>query len=601
VLRGLLLAGAAMTIPAACGVPSGGGPIVDGTGPASDPIGGPKGKPPEPNGVTSPTTLVQLFLAAVSGPLETPDHRKDAADRARRFLTPAAARAWQPGDSVTVTVVRVSDINSAVGPGATVVRATLRPVGLLGTRGEVGPYGGNRDKVLTEFHVVATTDPAVPLLIDQLPDNLLPGLLLSSDALDSNQYYIPQLVYFWDVFRRGLVPDLRYVPRTGLTEREQQTAVVNWLIGGPSDLMSPVASNILPTGTTLLGPAVVPDPQSGALVVNFSGSFQGVDLGQVMAELRWSLNPLWTKPVQLQIASRPQQVDGASDGYLSANLADQSYRDPDARPFCVVGGVVTGVEPPYGVPPVLAASDHNKNVAMAALSRDRHRAALVTADKRLWLGRLDNTGSVTYVPADLPGQQWSRPAWLPNKSRALVVADGVLYAVNVGGAVSPVLPEVSAFCVAPDGYRIALVNTGGTAVAVAALRDNGDRLSVGAPRQLDTGLSALSGVAWTRLDRVLVAGHGTDGWGLAEMTIDGAIIEPWTRVPFSNPIASVVAYPRLPSQPPGSGQVMVQTADGRSYRAFQTNASALIVPEPSPTASGKPGGTTNPTAPFYLD
>jgi hypothetical protein len=599
VLRGLLLAGAGLAVPAACGVPTGGRPIVDGTGPAPDRIGGPKGQPPEPDGVTSPTTLVQLFLAAVSGPLDTPDYRKDAADRARRFLTPAAARGWQPGEKVTV--VRVTNVSSAVsGPGATVVRQTIRPVGELGPRGDVSPYGGSTAEVVVEFTVVPNSDPNIPLLIGQLPGNLPPGLLLSSDALDNNQYYIPQLVYFWDALRQGLVPDLRYVPRTKLTEREQQAAVVNWLIAGPSDLMSSVATSILPTGTTLLGPVVVPDPQSGALVVNFSGSFQGVDLGQVMAALRWSLNPLWTKAVQLQIASRPQQVDGTSDGYLSANLADQRYRGRDAEPFCIVNGSVAGVDPPYAVPQVLAMSDQNKNVASAGLTRDKHQVALVTNDKRLWLGRLDGADRVAYEQADLAGQQWSRPAWLPNRSRVLVIVDGTLFAVDPGGATSAVLPGVTAFSVAPDGYRIALVTSGD--VAVAALRDGGSRLNLGTPRQLQVhpSLDDVSGVAWTRLDRVLVAGRAADGWGLAEMTIDGAIIEHWSNR-FSNPIASVVAYPRPPSQQPGSGQVMVQTSNGLSYRAFQGGASALTQREPSPGASGKPSGQTNPTAPFYLD
>ncbi len=600
VLRGLLLAGAGLTVPAACGVPAGGGPIVDGTGPAPDKIGGPKGQPAEPDGVTSPVTLVQLFLSAVSGPLDNPDNQKDAADRARRFLTAAAARAWQP--AVQVTVVRVSNVSSAVsGRGATVVRATLRPVGVLQPRGDVGPYSGNGAETAVEFTVVPNPDPNIPLLIDQLPGNLPPGLLLSSEALNS-QYYIPHLVYFWDGARRGLVPDLRYVPRTKLTEREQQATVVNWMIGGPSDLMSSVATNILPTGTSLRGPAPVTDPQSGALVVNLFGSFQGVDLNQVMAQLRWSLNPLWTKAVQLQIVDRPQQVDGASDGYLSANLADRNHRSPDAEPFCVVGGVVAGVEAPFAVPPVLALSDRNKNVASAALTRDKHQAALLTNDnndKRLWVGRLEGAGWVAYSAADLHGQRWTRPAWLPNKSRVLVAVDGTLYAVNGSGRTVTVTPDVNAFAVAPDGYRIALVGPGG--VGVAALRDDGDRLSIGTLRQLDPGLGGeVTGVAWTRLDRVIVAGHAADGWGLAEVSIDGAILEPWTNR-FSTAIASVVAYPRLPSQPSGSGQVMVQTSNGLSYRAFQTSASALTQRESSPGPSGNPPAGTNPTAPFYLD
>src|SRR5437764_12521533 len=83
VLRALLLAGTGIALPAGCGVPSGGPPFVDGTGPTYDPIGGQQGKPPDPSGADTPTALVELFLAAVSGPLENPEQRATARDRAR--------------------------------------------------------------------------------------------------------------------------------------------------------------------------------------------------------------------------------------------------------------------------------------------------------------------------------------------------------------------------------------------------------------------------------------------------------------------------------------------------------------------------------------
>lgn len=607
VLGALVLAGAGLVLPAGCGVPSGGGPVVDGPGPTYDPVSGQKDKPLDPSLADSPATLVDLFLAAVSGPLETPELRVAARERARKFLTDGAAKAWQPSTD-QVTVVRLEKVTiSTSGRDVTTVVGNLQPVGVLNTvRGEVQPYtNGSTAPVRAEFTVVPGTGTS-PLLIEKLPlDVLPPGLLLSSAALDE-KYYIPQLIYFWDNSRRELVPDLRYVPRTGLPASQQKGDIVTWLIGGPSELISSVAVNIMPNGTQLLGPNVI--AEGDKLVVNLTGALQTADLAKVMAQLRWSLSPLYpldAGPVQLQIASRPQQVDGSGDAYLAANPADRSTRDLDAEPFCVVGGMVEAVDPGYALPPVLAAPEPGRVVVQAAVSRDKRYAAFVTADHRLRLGRTGQTGQtgvVSFADAGLTGARWSRPAFLPSGKRVLVVVNDTLYAVAGSGAVSTVTEGVMAFAVSPDGYRIALVSKGG-GVAVGALRDTGDRLSVGSLRPLDAGRDKVTGVAWTRLDRVIVAGQAPEGYGLVEISVDSAIRTTWSST-FKQPIASVVAYPKLPSQVAGSGPVMVQTDNGEAFRVFAiSNPSPLTTRDstPRPAPSGPSVVKPPPTAPFFPD
>ena len=604
VLRALLLAGTGIALPAGCGVPSGGPPFVDGTGPTYDPIGGQQGKPPDPSGADTPTALVELFLAAVSGPLENPEQRATARDRARRFLTDDAAKAWQPGTD-RVTVVRVEKLTNATGGrDVTTVVGSLQPVGVLNPgRGEVQPYpDGNPGPVRAEFTVVPNADQS-GFLIQKLPlDVLPPGLLLSGAALDE-RYFIPQLIYFWDNGRHQLVPDLRYVPRTGEPASQQRADIVRWLIDGPSELISSVAANIMPEGTDLSLPNVL--TQSDRLVVNLTGALQGADLPKVMSQLRWSLQPLYplaASPVQLEIASRPQQVDGSAGPYLADNPADETTRDADAQPFCLVGGVVYPVEPGYAVPPVLSGS--GRYVVQAALSRDRQQGALVSSDRRLMLGLATKGATVSYTDAGLAGQRWSRPAFLPSGRRVLVVVDGTLYAVAGAAAVSTVAENVAAFAVSPDGYRIALVSRG--ALGVGALRDTGDRLTVGNLRPLDPGLTEVSGVAWTRLDRVIVSGRSPESYGLAEVSVDGAMLTPWSSSTFNRPIASVVAYPKLPSQLPGAGPVLVQTDNGEAFRVFASSKpSSLDTQDPNPHPSPSPSGTHTvtppPTAPFYVD
>src|SRR2546430_4056819 len=306
VLRALLLAGAGLALPAACGVPGEGGPIVDGPGPTYDPISRKGNLPPDPAGVTDPRTLVELFLAAISGPLETQEQLNAARERARKFLTREASDSWTSGTTEQVTVVRVSGLDSATkDPNAQTVVGTLQPVGqFLTAQGAVGQYAGSAAPTQVTFTVVPADDQSGGLRISRLPPSLPPGLLLSTDAL--GKYYVPQVIYFWDIARRGLVPDLRYVPNTQVVDSVQLAAIVNWLIGGPAELLLPVANNTIPNGTTLIGPNVV--IRGDPLGVNFSPAPLGAHPPKGVAPPRWSPPPppeLTSRPGPPQIAPPP--------------------------------------------------------------------------------------------------------------------------------------------------------------------------------------------------------------------------------------------------------------------------------------------------------
>ncbi|OLB64189.1 MAG: hypothetical protein AUI10_12200 [Actinobacteria bacterium 13_2_20CM_2_72_6] len=554
VLRALLLAAAGLTVPAACGVPTGGGPIVDGAGQNYDPVVGAE-PPPDPSQTTSATRLVELFLSAVSGPLAEPEQLNKARERARGFLTDEARDAWKRSADDVVTVVRVENLTPAASGANTIVSGSLQPIGTFarGT-GTVDPYTGSTAIVPVKFTVVST---AAGLRISELPMVVLQrGLPLAASALD-NKYYTPQVIYFWENGRSALVPDLRYVPRTGMAANQRLTAIVKWLLSGPSQLISSVASTIHPSGTDLLGPNA--DIQGDRVVLNFSAALQtlkGPDLGKLVAQLQWSLQPLHR---------------------LST------------------------------LPVVLARSDYNHDVAAAALSRDQTGAALVTVQGRLLLGRADDRGRVSpYRDVALRSGKPGRPVWLSSGRKLLIVVDGVLIAVSATDATSTAVTEgVTAFAVAPDGYRIALLRQG--RLQVTAMHDDADQLTLGDNQPpLDVGLSSLTGVAWSRLDRLVVAGRSEDNkWRLVEITIDGAIRDVWDAS-FVSPIVSVVAYPKLPSEPPGPGAVMVQTEDAAAFRVFKSSVKPEPLPDPSPSPSPSPSGGSNrnrptSTAPFYPD
>jgi hypothetical protein len=590
------MAGAGLAVPVACGVPTGGSPVVDGPGPSYDPIAGTQVPQPDPTQATTPVRLVELFLAAVSGPLDTPDLVNAARRRALEFLTPSARATWQPADAVTV--VRVGPLTSSISGSSTVVSGTLQPVGTLRPdHGWIEPVSGTAPAE-AQFEVSQAPD-GNGLRISKLP-TLPNGLPLSTTALD-NVYFTPQLLYFWDTAKKWLIPDLRYVPKTSLADAARLAAIVKWLLTGPSDLLTSLTSQSLFPGNTDLDVPNV-EVKGDTVAVNFSAAFQGVPRGEidkVLAQVRWSLQPLHqltAGPVELRVSGRRQDPKD-SDLYKRTNPADDVTRDPEPQAFGVVGGAVQALDGP--LPVVLTKPDYNKNVARAALSRNGDAVALVTTGKQLLVGRVDN-GTVAYQTINLTGGDWKRPGWLPLTKRLLVVVDGALVAVSGSGAVSaPLLTDVGAFAISPDGYRLGVVRRG--VLGVYPLRDDGT-LGTTVPRVLDAGLSDLTGVAWSRLDRLVVAGRSGAQYRLAEVTVDGAISTVWENTNFGNPIVSVSAYAKLPSQPPGPWAVLVQTQEGTSYKVFANTASPdpLNAREPSPSPSAAKN-TVKPTAPFYPD
>jgi Lipoprotein LpqB beta-propeller domain len=623
VLRALLLGAAGLAVPAACGLPSGGAAVVDGPGqPLGPGAGDTNRKAPTPADANDAQSLVLGFFGAVAGRLQVDGDVTQAGERAAAFLTSGFRPKWSPGNQITV-VRRLALVGRGTGgdkPGSAIVDINVLPVGVLKSNGRVDPTStAGPASVQLRFTVVPNTEAGRPglYLIDNIEyvggNGGLSGMMLDAANLDF-VLYAPQLIYFWstDKQRSGLVPDLRYVPRVGVSSEIQLTEIVKWVLGGlgPNDMLTNAVLGNQYTGNDLVVPLLTA-PDSEGLLINLTiPPPQSLGDEQAMAQLRWSLRPFYTGTVRLEVNSAPQQVNGTSTDFRHRNLAESPFYDGDQTEFCVANGVVRPVNDPTNLPDVLSdLTAVNKDVRYAALSRDRSHAALVKTDNRLYLvGPPGNNKTAT--PVQLSGQPWTRPAFLPsNDPRVLVVVDGQLYLVQSGGAVTRldgIGQRLTAFSVAPDGHRVALVAEEG--VYVCSLKINGDGIAFGSPRQIDPGLTECTGIAWSRLDRVLVAGlvPGTSPaqYTVSEVTIDGAIANAWQ--PFVTRILSVVAQPQQPWVASGAGAAMVYTANGQASEVFSNHNSALAFPtssQPSPSAS--PSGTAvgygTPTYPFYVD
>lgn len=623
VLRALLLGAVGLAVPAACGLPSGGAPVVDGTGPPLGPgAADTNRKAPTPADANDQKSLVLGFLGAVAGRLQVDGDVAQAADRALAFLTSDLRRTWAPGSQITV--VRILALlpprTGGEKPGSAIVDMTALPVGVLQRNGTVAPPSTTSPApVQLRFTIVTNIEAGRPgpFLIDKIEtvgaNGGLSGMMLDAANLDF-ALYAPQLIYFWsaDNQRLGLVPDLRYVPRVGVSPEIQLTEIVKWVLGGlgPNDMLTNTVLGNQYNGNDLVVPLLTAPDSDGLLINLTQPPPQSLGNEQSMAQLRWSLRPFYTGKVRLQVSSQPQQVNGASNDFRSRNLAEAPFYAADQTEYCVANGVVRLVNDPANLPDVLNdLTAVNKDVWYAALSRDGSHAALVKTDRRLYLvGPPGNTKKATLV--NLTGEQWTRPAFLPSNSpRVLVGVDGQLYLVQPEGAVTQLAigRPVTAFSVAPDGHRIGLI-AGGVPYICGLKVSGANDISFGPLRQIDPGLSDCTGIAWSRLDRVLVAGQlgaNPPQYALSEVTIDGAIANAWSP-PFATRILSVVARPQQPWVAAGPGAAMVHTADGKASEAFSNHNTPLAFPsssQPSPSASpaGAAVGFGTPTYPFYID
>jgi Lipoprotein LpqB beta-propeller domain len=628
VLRAMLLGAAGVAVPsglaavAGCGVPAGGTPIVDGPGPSAGTGGlASGGVPPGPETAVSPEDLVQKFLLAAAGPLED-DYRLQLQDSARKFMT--VPNAWSPEKDITVVRI-VGQPTRRQGNTSAFVDVTLRPVGKLTQFGAVNPAALGTSLVSYHFEVVTVTNPdgRAGWRIKQVtstPPNMVNALLLNSAALDdpSLALFAPQLVYFWPSSSRdSLVPDLRYLPLAD-TEPKQYTRIVNDLLSGPPDWLDATPL----TDTKLVG-RYVNQGKGGQLVVNLSLS-SSLDPNRLMTQLRWSLWPRYHEEVQLQNNSQPLRAKGTGTDFFRANLAEVTRSGrPVTEEYCVAGGVVRPLRAETPAPPVLT-NKLNSNVIWAALSRDKQMVAVVReAGKNrygLWLG--DQDAHTDYArAAGLPANtvNFGRPCWIPGQSRLLIVVDNRLYAVDATGpAATDVTPsgvqQVTAVAVAPDGRRIALIAD--RAPAVASLSAQSQATVVGAPQRFSADTFdpvSLSAIAWSRLDRVVLAGRAAGpGYGLMEITIDGAVARHFTDVNLADRITQLAAYPPLPSTltqgTGGMGTVLGQVGPpGRNAYSFEYQRQLSRLPQvesgpsPAPSAGSSRPVALTPTAPFFAD
>jgi hypothetical protein len=516
-----------------CGVSTSPEPADEGDAAVAESISpGVTRTPPIADSTRSPRDLVVAFFQTAAGGGE------DAVRRAKDFLVPAAQAKWQSGKQLLV--VRITKIDNPVKEAGdkSKVKVRYQPIGIITVQGWVEPRDGEPESSFT-FTVVQREPEPGQFRLQNAPN----GLMISDETLE--EYYRPTPIYFWDTTKTRLVPDLRYLALTTPAE-QRPNQVVKWLLAGPSPWLSPAVVS-LKEGTTQKGGGVA--PRSSPLVVNLSSTAASTDdpgeLQRIVDQLRWSLRPYVTGPVELQIEDQKKDVDGSSEVYLKANVA---ARPRPSELFGVKNGRVLAYPPGTTTQLPVLSSKANAGVESAAMSDDQSLAAFVHGRAgvfALTVVSINEDKRVERPATGLPSPL-GRPAWIPGPGspRFLIPAGGQLYAVSGTGDTEKITPNVgiTSVSVAPDGRRVAFVAH--EDAYVAALSIGGVGIDIGPWRRIVPERLTAAAIAWTSEDQVVVAGISKSGGNAAlfQSTADGAIAKDVSPKDLAA-LTNVVAFP----------------------------------------------------------
>ncbi len=509
--------------------------------------------PPAPGPGQSPEGVVEGFLRASAN--FDDDHAI-----ARRYLTAAAARDWDPDAGITVYTADPArrTVSAVAGTGSE--RTVVLHASRVATIAPDGAY---------------TVSPGIidqPLVLarsgaDWRLARVPPGLLLTPTDVQRDLRSV--FTYFLDAGQAVVVPDHVFL-RT--PARGRPTALLRALLDGPTRWLAPAVTTAFPPGTKLIGNA----PLDGTVVVvNLSpeaGRAGPAARAAMSAQLVWTLRQLPDiTGVRIQVEGSAFGVPGAGD---VQRISDWASFDPDpARPppayyFMANGSLRTDSGAPApgplgrGALPLTSPAVGGEVVAglrTTATSTSLYagpRAGLPTP--RLAAAR----GGLTPPSVDGSGAVWTVRAGSP--VAVLRIAPGGARAAGVPADALLRFGPVLELQISRDGTRAAAIVRTGTASRLLVGRVVPDRL--GSPalegfRAVTVGLQGPSSVSWADSHRVAV---------LARTAPAGAS-SPWL-VEADGSLATSVATTGLPAGGPdrlaaGPDDVLIVAAAGGIYRS----------------------------------
>lgn len=448
--RRVLLAAALIGLLSGCaGIPTS-GPVIPSDVDRSDQVDAPAPyvpravRSPEPG--ADPVEIVEGFLAA------SVSYASDATT-VREYLTPAAARSWEPSDQVTVTVKRPEVEATADGLGVRLSYSAIATTDASGAYSEVA-----RDDRTTSEVRLKLSRVNGEWRIAKPPD----GVIMSVSDFDLE--FAPHYRYFFDPTFTVMVPEPIYLPRGGNTE----TLLAKALVSGPSAWLEPAVATAFPDSTKLAVASVPVTDGTAQVELSFDDSPVGTEKREQMAaQLAWTLTSAEVAEIEATVDGGPllagepiRRSDFQANAYTSGRDSQLYLLDQQRDLVATVsdGGQAERVAGPFG---------RSMDIAEFAVDPDGSQIVAISQDRRQVLHAATDQGAdleTIAVGTNLASLAWDRTGriWMLEDDGAgaelrATRSDGDTETIAVRQRVAG---DIEAIAVSPDGIKMGMVIDG---------------------------------------------------------------------------------------------------------------------------------------------
>lgn len=503
-----------------------------------------------------PRILVQNFLAVSS--LDTGRHAS-----ARTFLTPAARSSWT---DTAVTVVASTPSVGDYTPGKPVVASAVE-LGTVTTTGTYMPAQQTGRAAKMQFPFGISTVGGQNRI-----NTLRNGLILTEQQFVES--FVPRSLFFFDLARSDLVPDLRWTPDDDPLQVSE--VLVNLLAGGPSPtLQNAVNTDSLPaqadtrhinvTGgdpvrIDIAGSAQLARTAKDRLAAQIAATLADVDRG---------------RSLQITDGGTPVTIPAAgAKEFSSSDFMNATVAPSTGEVFYLRGGQISDeyrrlVRGPlnYGRYPLTSFAVTRSGSASGDLT-----VAGVTAldgTDRLVIGTQTSGLRRTTVAGVT-----SRPAFAPGRVEAWVGAGSTVYrtVLSNGRITSAPVPlptpaglRVVALRLSPEGSRIAIVlrdSAGHQQLYTGAVvRSSSTQVQIGQLQQISPNNVTVTDVAWIEGERLNAIGSdsATQDPHVYRTGADGSAWTEYGIGELPGPPATLAGSPGKPAWTASGADVFVQT------------------------------------------
>jgi hypothetical protein len=499
--------------------------------------------PPQPG--WSPVQIVQGFIQASA------DFGENHAI-ARQYLTAAASSSWQPGPGPAVTVIATAPaVSSELPPQlnsqkSEIVEITAQKLGAVNSTGQYIPAPDGQKPLTQSFGLRQIGH---QWRIESLPANgrISRELLLSKDFFQ--QTYQPRNLYYFDPYNyKYLVPDPVFLP---LNTADPATVLVNALLAEPQGWLEGAAYSGFPAGSRSVRVQIPPGSKTAIVDLSMPKTAANrTTLAEMSAQLVWTLTSTsygsrTIQAVKLEVNGRSWTPPGSASAVQDRGDYPQPYLLPSGRQnlyFLTASGAarVLPAHSDSSQPVPGQAGTSEIPLSSIAISPDQHYLAGTSssASGTVYVSNLaaaaqphaSQSGRALHVR--LTGMKISAASW--DYQDNLWVAGSIhgRPAVRMlpgkGGrpaivTLPPGIKQITAFRVAPDGVRVALIVSGaaGQHVLLAAVVHSGNQVTLASAGEIGVEMAQPTALSWYDADHLLVVDQADTGPQLFEVPVNG--------------------------------------------------------------------------------